>query len=289
MSRLTPTAYSQHLVTAGPRSSEQATWAAGDPAMPVLYYGHGAPPLLDDPLWLAQLFEWTVEFPKPRAVLIVSAHWENAPLSISSSQAAAPLVYDFGGFEQRFYEMTYETPDAGWLAQQVAALMPDTESLYEHPTRGLDHGAWVPLKAMFPHADVPVLQLSLPTHDPERLMAIGQRLKPLREQGVLIMGSGFVTHGLPFLNREHWTDPDAAAPGWSVEFDAWTAETLATGRVDTLMDYHRAPGMPYAHPTPEHFSPIFVALGAAGQADSPVDATIDGFWMGLSKRAIQLA
>lgn len=289
VARSHPNAYAEHLSRAVPRSAEQAVWTPGDADMPVLYYGHGAPPLLDDPLWLSQLFDLTAQLPKPRAVLIVSAHWENAPLAISSAAPGTPLVYDFGGFEQRFYEMTYETPDASWLAAQVASLLPDGQNLHQHTERGLDHGAWVPLKAMFPLGDVPVLQLSLPTHDPEKLMALGARLKPLSQQGVLIMGSGFLTHGLPFLSRENWADPDAAAPGWSVEFDAWAREHLAAGRVDELMDYSRGPGMPYAHPTPEHLSPLFVALGAARQADAPVGATIDGFWMGLSKSAFQLS
>ena len=223
-------------------------------------------------------------------MLIVSAHWENAPLSLSGSAQGTPLVYDFGGFEQRFYEMTYETPDASDLARTVASLMPDTEQVHEHVSRGLDHGAWVPLKAMYPDADVPVLQMSLPTHDPEKLLALGRRLRPLREQGVLVIGSGFITHGLPFLSREHWTNPDAAAPGWSVDFDAWAGEALERGDVETLARYSTlAPGMPYAHPTVEHYSPLFVTLGTADAPDDPATTAIDGFWMGLSKRSVQVA
>ena len=213
MTRFSPTAYDDHLRHALPRTRQHQTWIEDDGALPALYLGHGAPPLLDDALWLSQLFAWSTSMPKPRAVLIVSAHWENAPLSLSGPAAGTPLVYDFGGFERRFYEMTYQTPDAGWLARQVLALMPDTENVHTHADRGLDHGAWVPLKAMYPDADVPVLQMSLPTHDPDRLLDLGRRLQPLREQGVLIVGSGFITHGLPFLSREHWTNPDAAAPG----------------------------------------------------------------------------
>jgi 4,5-DOPA dioxygenase extradiol len=254
--------------------------------MPALYIGHGAPPLLDDPLWSSQLHAWAGDLPRPTAVLIVSAHWETAPMMLSA--AGAPLVYDFGGFDPKYYRETYATPDASALAARVTALMPATEPVHQHTSRGLDHGAWVPLKIMYPEADVPVLQLSLPTADPHRLLALGERLRPLRDEGVLIVGSGFLTHGLPFLDDYRL---DAPAPGWSREFDAWAAEALAAGDVDTLADFaHRAPGMPYAHPTVEHFSPLFVTLGAASDAADPVDAQrIDGFWIGLSKRSFQVA
>ena len=253
--------------------------------MPALYIGHGAPPLLDDPLWSGQLAAWARDLPRPTAILIVSAHWESAPVSLSAS--GAPLVYDFGGFAQKYYEMTYATPDATALAARVAAMMPDSEPVHQHGSRGLDHGAWVPLKIMYPDADIPVLQMSLPTQDPYKLLTLGERLRPLRDEGVLIIGSGFLTHGLPFL-REFRID--AAAPGWSTEFDAWAAEALGHGDVDELAAYKtKAPGMPYAHPTVEHYTPLFITLGAATAADEPGEQLVDGFWMGLSKRSLQVA
>jgi 4,5-DOPA dioxygenase extradiol len=253
--------------------------------MPALYIGHGAPPLLDDPIWSGQLAAWARDLPRPKAILIVSAHWESAPVSLSAN--GAPLVYDFGGFDARYYKMTYATPDATALAQRVAAMMPDTEPVHQHASRGLDHGAWVPLKIMYPDADIPVLQMSLPTQDPVRLLALGERLRPLRDEGVLIIGSGFLTHGLPFLTEFRI---DAAAPGWSKEFDAWAGEALARGDVDALANYRAlAPGMPYAHPTVEHYTPLFVTLGAATTPDEPGLQVIDGFWMGLSKRSLQVA
>ena len=254
-------------------------------AMPALYIGHGAPPLLDDPIWSGQLAAWAKDLPRPKAILIVSAHWESAPVSLSASRA--PLVYDFGGFAPKYYEMTYETPDATALAQRVAAMMPDGEPVHQHVSRGLDHGAWVPLKIMYPEADIPVLQMSLPTDDPHRLMKLGERLRPLREEGVLIVGSGFLTHGLPFLKEFRI---EAEAPGWSTDFDAWAADALARGDVDELASYrHKAPGMPYAHPTVEHYTPLFVTLGAATAADAPGSQVIDGYWMGLAKRSLQVA
>ena len=256
-----------------------------DLRMPALYLGHGAPPLLDDPVWSGQLAAWAQDLPRPRAILIVSAHWESAPVSLSA--AGAPLVYDFGGFDAKYYRMTYETPDATALAQRIAGLMPATETVHQNASRGLDHGAWVPLKIMYPDGDIPVLQMSLPTQDPARLLALGERLRPLRDEGVLIIGSGFLTHGLPFLEEFRI---EAAAPGWSTDFDAWAGEALARGDVDELADSRaKAPGRPYAHPTVEHYTPLFVTLGAATTPDDPGIQVIDGFWMGLSKRSLQVA
>jgi 4,5-DOPA dioxygenase extradiol len=258
-----------------------------DTRMPALYIGHGAPPLLDDPLWSSQLRQLAGDLPRPKAVLIVSAHWESAPLVLSASGPGVGLVYDFGGFEERYYRMTYQTPDATALAQRVAAMMPDTEPVHQHPSRGLDHGAWVPLKIMYPDADIPVLQMSLPTQDPYKLLTLGSRLRELRDEGVLIIGSGFLTHGLPFLTEFRI---DATAPGWSVDFDLWAAEALSRGDVAELASYRSAaPGMPYAHPTVEHYTPLFVTLGAATDPEAPGEQVIDGYWMGLSKRSLLVA
>jgi 4,5-DOPA dioxygenase extradiol len=255
--------------------------------MPALYLSHGAPMLLDDELWMSQLAAWSEKLEKPNGILIVSAHWEAAPISISSTAANTPLIYDFGGFAPKFYNMKYETPSADWLGDLVEKLMPDNEPLHRHSSRGLDHGAWVPLRAMYPDADIPVVQLSMPTHDPVKLLELGQRLRPLREQGVLVIGSGFMTHGLPYLRD--WR-PDAAAPGWSREFDAWAAEALAQGDLESLIRYREeAPGLPYAHPTVEHFTPLFITLGAATNPESAPGTEIDGYFMGLAKRSIQVA
>lgn len=254
--------------------------------MPALYIGHGAPMLLDDPLWTSQLRGVAANLPKPKAILIVSAHWESEPVTLSAPGAATPLIYDFGGFDPKFYRMTYETPDATELTQMVAKLMPDNEPVHQS-NRGLDHGAWVPLKVMYPDADIPVLQMSMPTSNPEGLMALGRRLQTLRDQGVLIIGSGFLTHGLPFLRD--WRI-DAEAPGWSSDFDQWAAEALANGDIDTLAKFkEKAPGMPYAHPTVEHFTPLFVTLGAASDAEAAPETLIDGYFMGLAKRSILVA
>ena len=254
--------------------------------LPSLYISHGAPPLLDDELWMSQLADWAKEIPKPKAILIVSAHWESAPISISSTAANTPLIYDFGGFAPKFYTMKYDTPDASWLGEMVAKLMPDNEPLHQHASRGLDHGAWVPLRVMYPDANIPVLQLSMPTHDPVKLLDLGRRLRALREEGVLVIGSGFMTHGLPYIRD--WR-VEAAAPGWSADFDHWAQEALDKGDIETLINYRSAaPGMPYAHPTVEHFTPLFISLGAASNADAIAKTKIDGYFMGLSKRSFEV-
>ncbi|MBF6172787.1 dioxygenase family protein [Nocardia blacklockiae] len=251
--------------------------------MPALYVSHGAPPLADDPLWPGQLAAWSAELPRPTAVLVVSAHWEDAPVTLGAT-ATVPLVYDFWGFPEHYYSVRYPAPGAPELAARVRALLGG--SVHEAPDRGLDHGAYVPLVEMYPDADIPVLQLSMPTLDPAGLYALGRALAPLRDEGVLILGSGFFTHNLREMT------PGAAAdeaPGWSREFDEWGRETLAAGDVDSLLNFrHTAPAARVAHPRIEHFAPLFVTLGA-GEADLDARRTvIDGFWYGLAKRSIQL-
>jgi 4,5-DOPA dioxygenase extradiol len=277
-------AYDDFARSARSASARQMRWIPADGPLPALYIAHGAPPLLDDAEWMNQLAAWTHAMPKPKSVLIVSAHWETAPLMLTAPEAGTPLVYDFGGFHRRYYTLTYPTRSASALADQVTNVAP---SVHQHPSRGLDHGAWVPLKVMYPLADVPVLQLSIPTQDPARLLALGRRLRPLRDEGVLIIGSGFLTHGLPFLTRQMIMGEHI--PGWSRDFDLWAAEALGKGDVETLADFRKAPGMPYAHPTVDHFLPLFVTLGAADNPEEPAEVAIDGYWMGLAKRSFQVS
>jgi 4,5-DOPA dioxygenase extradiol len=268
-----------------PTPTEPALAAAGSARLPALYLGHGAPPLLDDPLWMGQLAGWSAALPRPKAVLIVSAHWQTAPMAIGAT-TTVPLVYDFYGFPRRYYDLQYRSPGAPELAAAVKALMPASEPVLDRPTRGLDHGAWVPLLAMYPDADIPVLQMSMPDLDPARLFEVGRRLAPLRDEGVLIIGSGFMTHGLPYIGEYFAGKP--GAPQWSIEFDRWAAEALARGDLDTLFAFReKAPGMPYAHPTVEHLAPLFVTLGAAARPDDAPKTAIEGFFIGLSKRSIE--
>jgi 4,5-DOPA dioxygenase extradiol len=279
-------AFDAFVGSARATAADRRPWTPEDGPLPAIYLSHGAPPLYDDGEWMRELFGWAQRMPQPRAIVIVSAHWESAPLTISSPAAGAPLVYDFGGFAERYYRMTYATPDATTLADRVAAMLAGGEPVHRSE-RGLDHGAWVPLSVMYPTADVPVLQVSMPDEDPERLMRIGDRLRELRSEGVLVVGSGFMTHGLPFLTRDMLRGD--AVPGWTDDFDAWVADALARGDVEELRRFRSAPGMPYAHPTAEHYVPLFVTLGAAADPEVPVTTEIDGMMWGLSRRSFSLA
>jgi 4,5-DOPA dioxygenase extradiol len=249
--------------------------------MPALYLSHGAPPLADDALWPGELASWADGLPRPKAILVVSAHWEEAPLALGAT-ATVPLVYDFWGFPEHYYQVRYGAPGAPELADSVRKLLRRAGTpVQDVPDRGLDHGAYVPLKEMFPAADIPVLQISMPTLEPQSLLDIGRRLAPLRDEGVLIVGSGFFTHNLAALRRP-------GLPGWSVEFDDWGRRALEAQDLDALLDFEdKAPGGRLAHPRTEHFAPLFVTLGAAeGELDRG-RSVIDGFWMGLAKRSVQ--
>jgi 4,5-DOPA dioxygenase extradiol len=255
--------------------------------MPALYLSHGAPPLADDDIWTGELQRWGTALPRPSAVLVVSAHWESAPLTVGATEPV-PLTYDFGGFPQKYYQVTYDAPGAPELAQQVATLVAQPgRPVYQDPDRGLDHGAYVPLVEMFPAADIPVLQVSMPTLDPVELFELGRTLRPLRDEGVLIIGSGFTTHNL----REAMVGyPGGEAAQWTREFDAWAKEAVEAGDVDAVLDFeHRAPAALRAHPRTEHFAPLFVTLGAAADDEPAGSSVIDGFWMGMSKRSFQFA
>lgn len=256
--------------------------------MPVIYLSHGAPPLADDRTWASELSEWSTRLPTPRNVLIVSAHWENSPITVSST-TGAPLTYDFWGFDPKYYEVTYQPPAADELAASVARTVTDLGPVLQDQDRGLDHGAYVPMVEMYPDAEVPVLQVSLPTLDPRSLFDFGRKLSTLRDEGTLIVGSGFTTHNLRWF---HPSEPaDAAAPTPSREFDHWAAERVGAGDVDAILDWEsKAPAAREAHPRSEHWAPLFVALGA-GSVDGAVSGSseIDGFWYGLSKRSWSFA
>lgn len=265
-------------------SRAQRVWTPGDDPLPSIYLSHGAPPLFDDAQWMDELLAWSTSMPKPTGVVIVSAHWETAPISITAPTPTTGVVYDFGGFDPRYYTMQYATPDATALGARVAGELSAIGSVVDRP-RGLDHGAWVPLKVMYPAGDVPVVQVSLPTDRADVLVAMGERLRSLREEGVLVIGSGFMTHGLPFITQAM---VEGKVPGWSRDFDAWAWEAIQAGDVDTLASFRQlAPGMPYSHPSVEHFTPLFVTLGAATDLGS-ARTVIDGAMWGLSRRSLEL-
>jgi 4,5-DOPA dioxygenase extradiol len=251
--------------------------------MPIIFAAHGAPVLLDDKVWVDELAAWAKAMPKPKSVLMVSAHWEEPAATIGATQPV-PLVYDFYGFPERYYQTKYPAPGAPDLAARIRALLGGRGiAVAEEATRGLDHGAYVPLLPMYPEADVPVLQLSMSTLDPQRLFALGQALAPLRNEGVLIFGSGFLTHNMRYAFRP-------GIPAWAKEFDAWAEQAISSFDVDALKDFHaRAPAASTALPTWEHYAPLLVAAGAASEGRHVVSFPITGFWMdgAFTRRSVQ--
>ncbi|WP_420996273.1 DODA-type extradiol aromatic ring-opening family dioxygenase [Cupriavidus sp. 30B13] len=231
---------------------------------PVLFVSHGAPTFAVEPGEAgASLAALGQALPRPSAVVVISPHWRTrGGVRIGTSQAPA-TIHDFGGFPEALYRLQYPAPGQPALAAQIQSLLgaagwPATPD----PQRGLDHGAWVPLLHLLPAADVPVVQVSLPAPlTPADAVRFGQALRPLREQGVLIVASGSLTHNLYEFR--------GAAPGaaeYVVEFARWTAETLRRGQIGKLLAYRDlAPDAERAHPTDEHFLPLFIALGAAGE------------------------
>ncbi len=276
-------AYDDLLARVLPQARAQRAWTPDDGPLPALFVSHGAPPTLDDPRWLDSLFTWSQSMPKPRAIVVVSAHWENAPLAISGTAAGTPLYYDFGGFHPRYYTLQYATPDATGLARRIAATLRDSTPVHHHVDRGLDHGAFIPLMAMYPAADVPVVQLSMPGLDPEALLALGRRLRSLREEGILVMGSGFMTHSFAVFRRPE-------LQGHTEAFDEWATDAIARSDVDALLDYRaKGPSAEIAHPTADHFVPLLLTLGAGTTPGQSVTTAFDGMWMGNSIRSVQTA
>jgi 4,5-DOPA dioxygenase extradiol len=251
--------------------------------MPVIFAAHGAPVLLDDAEWMGQLLAWAQAMPRPRSILVVSAHWEERPTTLGAT-TTVPLTYDFYGFPERYYETTYPTPGATELATRVRELLRQKDIPFgEEPERGLDHGAYVPLLAMYPQADVPVLQVSMPGLHPEELLALGHSFAPLRDEGVLVFGSGFLTHNMRFAFRP-------GIPAWAQEFDDWVKDALARFDLDALLDFRtKAPAAQTALPTWEHYAPVLLAAGAASIKRPTTTFPITGFWMdgAFTKRSVQ--
>jgi len=254
-----------------------------NPRMPVIFAAHGAPILLDDASWVGELAAWARAMPRPRSILMVSAHWEQRPTTLGAT-SRVPLVYDFHGFPEKYYQTRYASPGAPELAARVRELLRARGiAVAEQPQRGLDHGAYVPLVAMFPEADVPVLQISMPALDAGKLLQLGRALAPLRDEGVLVFGSGFLTHNMSFAFRP-------GIPGWARDFDAWAAEALSRFDLDALADFQaRAPAARMALPTWEHYAPLLVAAGAVGEARPSTSFPISGWWMegAFTRRSVQ--
>jgi len=242
-------------------------------ALPSYFVSHGSPMMaLEDSTarrYLVELGQEIVrEHGKPKAILMASAHWETPRLAFTTAEKL-PTVHDFGGFPQALFDCRYEPPGAPEAVQRAAMLLRDAGiTAYADPHRGVDHGAWVPLMLMFPDADIPTAQIGIETMlGPAHQLAVGRALAPLRDEGILVLGSGNVTHNLPEMDR---SAPDSDAHDWVKEFSAWVKDALDEGRTSDLLDWaRRAPHARRSHPTDEHFLPLFTALGAGGPDAKP--------------------
>lgn len=241
--------------------------------LPTIFLSHGAPDL---PVRQGAAADFMRSFqavvttalheplPKPEAILVISAHWNTRQPTVSLASQPR-TIHDFSGFPEALYQLNYPAPGAPKLAERAVALLHQAGFCSEnHPSRGLDHGAWTPLLLAYPEADIPVTQLSLQyDQGPLYHWQLGQALQPLRQEGVLIIGSGSATHNFSAFDFDY----QAASPFWVQQFDHWLADMIEQGDWQALLNYRQiAPFARENHPTEEHLLPLFVALGAAGEA-----------------------
>jgi 4,5-DOPA dioxygenase extradiol len=232
---------------------------------PALFVSHGAPTFALEPGLLGPRLQQVGErLQDLAAVVVVSAHWQTPGVQVMRTAAPA-TIYDFGGFPPALYQIKYPAPGSPALANDTAALLKTAGfDVGFDDNRGIDHGVWVPMLYLLPAARIPVFQVSLPfDFDASRALQLGQALAPLRARGMLVMGSGSLTHNLREIGQ---TDPNSTA--YANEFTAWIRERVKRRDVRALEDYrHSAPHAQRAHPTEEHFLPLLVALGASDDAD----------------------
>lgn len=232
--------------------------------LPSLFISHGSPATILNPGKVGDaLARLAADLPTPRAILVASAHFP-AQEPIVSSASQPETIHDFGGFPDALYQMRYPAPGKPALAKEVRKLLEKAGfTAHEDASRGFDHGVWEPLKMLYPNADIPVVSLSIePYKSPEYHFQIGRALATLREQGVLIIGSGSITHNLEdvFIHRKSSSD-------YVEPFIDWIEDRLSANDINALLDYRQqAPFAVEAHPSDEHLLPIHVAMGAAGSA-----------------------
>ena len=230
---------------------------------------------LDGGDWGRAVSAFGRKLPPLRAILVCSAHWESSGTFRLSSAALPGVMHDFGGFPEALYAIDYPAPGSPEVAAEAAGLLARAGLPAElDAERPLDHGAWVPLRHLMPGAEVPVVQLSLPRpRTPELLLAAGRALAPLRERGVLLLGSGGIVHNLRRLDWEDSSDPQP----WASGFDRWIRAQLATGEAAAVAEWNQAPGAAESVPTSEHLDPLFLALGAAV---GPPEGLYEGWQLG---------
>jgi 4,5-DOPA dioxygenase extradiol len=246
---------------------------------PVLFVSHGAPTFAIEPGRLGpQLTAAGERLPRPKAVLVVSPHWMTRGVRVATTARPA-TVHDFGGFDPALYRIEYPAPGHPALAARTVQLLRDAGWPAEaDAAQGLDHGTWVPIRFLYPEADVPVFQVSLPAGiGSQQAYALGQALRPLREEGVLVVGSGSLTHNL-YEFRQY---EDGQEAEYAREFAAWVRQAVEARDDARLVEtLERAPHAKRAHPTTEHFLPLLVAAGAAS-ADDDVQTLEGGITYGM--------
>lgn len=272
-----------------PTHTETAHREGTHTPLPAWFLAHGSPMLaLQDTPYTRALGSLGSGLPARSAIVVVSAHWQTTGEVRVTSNPHPATMHDFGGFDRSLYAISYPAPGAPVLADEIAHLVTaDGFQARFDPTRGLDHGAWVPLRWAFPEASVLVVQLSLPfPARPTELFRLGRALAPLRHRGVLLVGSGGIVHNLRTIRLD---EDNAPAPEWAQAFDAWVRDRLAELDLEALADYtKRAPHAALAVPTSEHLERLFVTLGAAGAQDR-VATLFEGFQHGsLSLRSVAL-
>lgn len=249
---------------------------------PTLFISHGAPTLPIDPSMPREGFaQLAGHLPRPDSILMLSAHWYTQRPAVSIA-AQPETIHDFYGFPRALYELRYPAPGAPETARRAAGLLRARGVHVDEETHGLDHGAWVPMLLMFPNADIPVAQLSIqPRADAAHHFALGRTLRALRDEGVMVVGSGQITHNLraaDFSASAEDADPRVG------EFTDWFESHLAARDIDALLDYRkRAPHAEFMHPTDEHLLPVFAALGAADD-----DYTLGVQSLGTYQRALAM-
>jgi 4,5-DOPA dioxygenase extradiol len=247
---------------------------------PLLFISHGAPSIaLEEDGFTRAVHDFGQTLDAAPAMVVVSAHWQSRGLRVNAAARPDP-IYDFGGFAPELYTLRYDAPGEPALAREIARL---TGAALEEE-RGWDHGVWVPLRHLRPQADIPIVELSLPVG--ADLMSIGRALAPLRDRGVVLTGSGGIVHNLRMI---HLDDKFAPVDPWAHEFDAFVADALERRDFDAIAGYRtRAPHASLAVPTPEHFEPLLILLGAASAGDE-VSTIFAGFQYGnLSMRTFTL-
>lgn len=242
---------------------------------PALFISHGSPMIALDPGDFGPaLRAWAARAPRPRALVVVSAHFQTGAGAAVTSSEHPETVHDFGGFAPELYRLRYPAPGDPALAGQVASLVREIgREVMLDPARGLDHGAWIPLRFLFPAADVPVVELSVPADtDWKGLVELGAHLRPLRPEGIWVVGSGGLVHNFRHLA---WKDPDAPVPSWAADAESRLVEEIRTRDIDGAIRVAADdPGMRQAAPTPEHLAPAFVTLGASTDEDAYQDVYV---------------